>query len=114
MASLSISFPAYNEAENVGAAIQAAVRVASQIADDFEVIVVDDGSADGTSDVVREHAARDPRVRLIQHEVNQGYGAAVYDGLVAGSKEWAFFTDSDLQFVKTSWSACGRSGRRQT
>jgi glycosyltransferase involved in cell wall biosynthesis len=99
MASLSISFPAYNEAENVGAAIEAAVRVASQIADDFEVIVVDDGSADGTSDVVREYAERDPRVRLIQHEVNQGYGAAVYDGLVAGSKEWAFFTDSDLQFV---------------
>jgi glycosyltransferase involved in cell wall biosynthesis len=99
MTSLSISFPAYNEADNIGVAIEDAVRVAGEITDDFEVIVVDDGSADRTGDVVLEVAARHPQVRLVQHEVNQGYGAAVFDGLVAGTKEWAFFTDSDLQFV---------------
>jgi glycosyltransferase involved in cell wall biosynthesis len=99
MSSLSISFPAYNEAANIGAAIEDAVRVASGLTDDWEVIVVDDGSADQTADVVHEYAARYPQVRLIEHAVNQGYGAAVYDGLVAGSKDWAFFTDSDLQFV---------------
>ncbi|MFN2153663.1 MAG: glycosyltransferase family 2 protein [Anaerolineae bacterium] len=99
MSSLSISFPAYNEAANIGAAIEDAVRVASGLTDDWEVIVVDDGSADQTADAVQEYAARYPQVRLIEHAVNQGYGAAVYDGLVAGSKDWAFFTDSDLQFV---------------
>jgi glycosyltransferase involved in cell wall biosynthesis len=99
MSSLSISFPAYNEAENIGVAIEDAVRVASRLTDDFEVIVVDDGSADRTAEVVRAFSTRYPQVRLIEHEVNQGYGAAVYDGLVAGVKDWAFFTDSDLQFV---------------
>jgi glycosyltransferase involved in cell wall biosynthesis len=99
MSSLSISFPAYNEADNIGQAIEDAVRVASGLTDDFEVIVVDDGSADRTAQVVRAYTERYPQVRLIVHEVNQGYGAAVYDGLVAGVKDWAFFTDSDLQFV---------------
>jgi glycosyltransferase involved in cell wall biosynthesis len=99
MSSLSISFPAYNEAHNIGAAIEDAIRVASRLTDDFEVIVVDDGSADQTADMVRSYSTRYPQVRLIEHEVNQGYGAAVYDGLVAGVKDWAFFTDSDLQFV---------------
>ncbi len=99
MSSLSISFPAYNEEANVGRAIEDALRVASRLTDDLEVIVVDDGSADRTAEVVREYAERYPQVRLVKHEVNQGYGAAVFDGLMAGSKEWAFFTDSDLQFV---------------
>ena len=99
MSSLSISFPAYNEEANIGRTIQEALRVASRLTDDFEVIIVDDGSADHTVDVVHEYAAQYPQVRLIGHEVNQGYGAAVFDGLVGGTKEWAFFTDSDLQFV---------------
>jgi glycosyltransferase involved in cell wall biosynthesis len=48
---------------------------------------------------VRGYAARYPQVRLVQHPVNQGYGAAVFDGLAAGTRDWAFFTDGDLQFV---------------
>jgi glycosyltransferase involved in cell wall biosynthesis len=99
MPSLSISFPAYNEEANIGKAIEDAVRVASRLTDDFEVVVVDDGSADRTVDVVLEYAGRYPQVRLVDHEVNQGYGAAVFDGLAGGVKEWAFFTDGDLQFV---------------
>ena len=99
MSSLSISFPAYNEEANIGRTIQDALRVASRLTDDFEVIIVDDGSADHTVDAVHEYATQDPQVRLIEHGVNQGYGAAVFDGLVAGTKGWAFFTDSDQQFV---------------
>ena len=99
MPGLSISFPAWNEEANIGKAIEDAVRVASQLTDDFEVVVVDDGSTDHTADVGREYASQHPQVRLIQHKVNQGYGAAVFDGLVGGTKEWAFFTDSDLQLV---------------
>ena len=110
MPSLSISFPAYNEEANIGKAVQDAIRVAARLADDFEVIVVDDGSADRTAEVVRELESQHPQVRLIEHEVNKGYGAAVFDGLVGGTKEWAFFTDGDLQFVldelEKLWALC--------
>lgn len=99
MTSLSLSFPAFNEEANIGRTIQDAVRVASGLTDDFEVIVVNDGSRDRTAEVIREYASRYPQVRLVEHPVNLGYGAAVFDGLVAGAKEWAFFSDGDLQFV---------------
>ena len=59
---------------------------------------MDDGSKDDTGEIVRELSRRDPRVRLVEHPVNQGYGAAVADGVWAATKELIFFTDSDLQF----------------
>lgn len=99
MSSLSISFPAYNEEANIGQAVKDALRVAARLTDDYQVIVVDDGSADRTAEVVRALERQDPHVQLVEHEVNKGYGAAVFDGLVAGTKEWAFFTDGDLQFL---------------
>ena len=71
MPSLSISFPAYNEEANIGTAIEDAMRVAAQLTDDYEVIVVNDGSADNTAGVVREYASRYPQVRLIEHEVKE-------------------------------------------
>jgi glycosyltransferase involved in cell wall biosynthesis len=113
MSSLSISMPAYNEEANIGQAIEDAIGVASRLVEEYEVIAVDDGSADRTADAVRELAERHPQVRLVQHEVNQGYGAAVYDGLVAGTKEWAFFTDGDRQFVldelESLWAVRGEA-----
>lgn len=65
---------------------------------DFEVIVVDDGSKDNTRAIVEAIAQSDPHVRLITHEVNQGYGAALVTGFEAVTKDLAFFTDSDEQF----------------
>lgn len=91
--------PAYNEAENIEGMLEDTVRAAEALSPDFEVVVVDDGSRDGTADAVRRYAASDPRVRLVQHEQNQGYGAAVYSGLTAARKDWVFFTDSDRQFI---------------
>jgi glycosyltransferase involved in cell wall biosynthesis len=67
-------------------------------AERFEVIVVDDGSRDQTFARASAVAARDPRVRVVRHEVNRGYGAAVWTGLTAGTMEYAFFTDGDRQF----------------
>ncbi|MEN6478233.1 MAG: glycosyltransferase family 2 protein [Anaerolineales bacterium] len=98
MTSLTVSMPAYNEAANIAAMIDLVKERTANLVDDLEIIVVDDGSKDGTGDIVREIAARDPRVRLVPHEVNQGYGAAVADGVWAATKELVFFTDSDLQF----------------
>ena len=98
MKSITVAMPAYNEAENIEAMIEDVIRVMNPLADDYEVIVVDDGSSDGTAQVVTSLEQRYPQVRLVQHQVNQGYGAAVFSGLTSASKELVFFTDSDRQF----------------
>jgi len=96
--SLTVSMPAYNEAANIAQMVALVRERVSPLVSDFEIIVVNDGSADETGAIVRRLAAQDARVRLIEHPVNQGYGAAVADGIWAASKELVFFTDSDLQF----------------
>ena len=101
MPGISVVLPAYNEEENVGPAVMEAIEIAGSIADDYEVIVVDDGSRDSTAEKVRQLAERYPQVRLVQHEVNQGYGAALYSGFTSARKELVFFTDSDRQFDLT-------------
>jgi dolichol-phosphate mannosyltransferase len=63
--------PAYNEEDNVGPMIEAMIATVASLTDDYEVIVVDDGSRDGTAQKVREAAQRYPQVRLVQHRVNQ-------------------------------------------
>ena len=98
MKSITVAMPAYNEAENIEAMVEDVIQMMDPLADDYEVIVVDDGSHDGTAQVVKSLEQRYPQVRLVQHEVNQGYGAAVFSGLTNASKELVFFTDSDRQF----------------
>ncbi len=97
---LTIFLPAYNEAENIGTTVKKAVEVAQQITENhnFEVIVINDGSTDDTADVVRTLTQRFPKVRLINHPQNMGYGAALMTGFKNATKEWVFFTDGDGQF----------------
>lgn len=96
--SLSVVMPAHNEEVAIAATVRGVVDALSRWAEDFEVIVVNDGSKDDTRAIVEEIAAQDSRVRLINHEVNQGYGAALVSGFEAITKELAFFMDSDGQF----------------
>ncbi len=98
MKSLSIVMPAYNEEQNVEPMIENVIKTFSPLVDDLEVIVVNDGSRDRTGEKITSVAARDPRVRMVSHEKNRGYGAALYSGFVAAKKEWVFMTDSDRQF----------------
>ncbi|HYC22115.1 MAG TPA: glycosyltransferase family 2 protein [Candidatus Bathyarchaeia archaeon] len=98
LSSLSASFPAHNEEQNVVPMISDLLAALPEVADRFEVIVVDDGSGDATYERAAEIAARDARVRVVRHEVNRGYGAAVWSGLQAGAMDYAFFTDGDRQF----------------
>ena len=95
---LSIFFPAFNEQENVAYMIERAAEVAEDLVDRWEIIVVDDGSVDRTADIVRETARRDPRVRVISHDGNRGFGQALRTGIAASRYDWVFYTDCDGQF----------------
>jgi glycosyltransferase involved in cell wall biosynthesis len=96
--SISIILPAYNEEKNISRAIEASDKVLSSLTDDYEIIVVDDGSTDRTRDVVRALSSGRDNLRCLSHESNRGYGAALKTGLKNAGKDLLFFTDSDLQF----------------
>jgi glycosyltransferase involved in cell wall biosynthesis len=98
---LSVILPCYDEAENVERAIDEATAAGELVADAHEVLVVDDGSTDTTRELAQARAAVDPRVRVLCHDDNRGYGAAVRTGLAAARLEWVFLTDADLQFDLT-------------
>ena len=90
---LSIILPAFNEEENIGKSIKAALDLPLNC----EIIVVNDGSMDKTAQIVEQFLFDQP-VRLIEHKVNKGYGAALRSGFEAAKGDYIFFTDSDLQF----------------
>ena len=96
--SLTVFFPAYNEEDIIEKTVSGAVAACAPLADDLEVIVVDDGSADRTAAIVENLSAADPRVRLVRHERNRGYGAALRTGFASARKELVFFSDADGQF----------------
>lgn len=96
--SLSAFFPAYNEERNVPVMVERLTAVLPTVADDYEIIIVDDGSADATGAVADRLAAADPHVRVVHHPVNRGYGGALQSGFAASRKAYVFFTDGDGQF----------------
>ena len=98
LTSLSVFFPAHNEAGNIERVVRSTLEVCSSLTDRLEVIVVDDGSTDDTPTVVKGLAESDPRVRLVRHEVNRGYGSAVKTGLKSARGDFIFYTDGDGQF----------------
>ena len=96
--SLSIFFPCYNEEGNVERVIRAALEVAPRVADQYEVIAVNDGSKDRTGEIAERLAAEIPQVRVVHNNPNLGYGGAVVRGLKEARMQWIFFTDGDGQF----------------
>jgi glycosyltransferase involved in cell wall biosynthesis len=95
---LSFFFPAHNEAENIEAFIAEALEVLPMLADEFEIIAVDDGSRDNTPALADALAAAHPQVRAVHHEVNKGYGAALRSGFRAARYDLVCFLDGDRQF----------------
>jgi len=95
---LSLVFPVFDEEENIGRLLDEALELAPQLASEFEIVVVDDGSRDGSAAVVDRVRERDPRIRLLRHAANRGYGAALRAGLREARGELVFFSDADLQF----------------
>jgi glycosyltransferase involved in cell wall biosynthesis len=95
---LSIFFPAYNDAGTIASLALVAHMAARQITDDYEVIVVDDGSPDHTGELLDEMTRHFPWLRVVHHERNRGYGGALRTGFATASKELVFYTDGDAQY----------------
>lgn len=95
---LSVFFPAYNDAGTIASLVIQAVQVAGRLTPDFEVIVVNDGSADATREIVDELARTYPQVRAIHHPRNRGYGGALRTGFAAATKDLIAYTDGDGQY----------------
>jgi glycosyltransferase involved in cell wall biosynthesis len=96
--SLSLVLPAYNEEANIAVVVQNALAALPRFTDDFEIIVVDDGSRDRTAAIVTDLANDDVRVRLHRHGRNRGYGAALATGFRATRGDFVMFMDADRQF----------------
>lgn len=96
--SLSVFFPAYNDAGSIGGLVERANDVARALADDVEIIVVNDGSRDETAGVLQELQTRLPTLRVVTHASNRGYGGALRSGFAAARKDWVFYTDGDGQY----------------
>jgi glycosyltransferase involved in cell wall biosynthesis len=96
--SLSVIFPAYNEAENIHTTITSALNALPSLVSDFEIIVVNDGSKDETGAIAEALASSTPAVRVFHHPVNRGCGAALATGFGTATKEFCFYMDSDGQF----------------
>jgi glycosyltransferase involved in cell wall biosynthesis len=98
VSSVTAFFPCYNDAPVIGSLIEAVHEVLRESVDDFEVVVVDDGSEDDSVAVLHEVAARLPNVRVVVHPRNRGYGGALRSGFAAATRDWVFYTDGDGQY----------------
>jgi glycosyltransferase involved in cell wall biosynthesis len=99
LTSLSVFFPAYNDAPSIARLVEKTFEILSGRIDDFEVIVVDDGSRDNTAEALAGLQQRHgERFRVVTHARNRGYGLALRSGFAAASKEFVFYTDGDGQY----------------
>lgn len=96
--SLSLFFPTYNEEGNIEKVVLNAKKTLLKTAKNWEIIVVNDGSKDDTMKIVSDLSKEEPRIRLINHRTNRGYGGSLQSGFYNSKYDWITFTDSDGQF----------------
>jgi glycosyltransferase involved in cell wall biosynthesis len=99
--SISVFFPAYNDWATIASQVILISRVLRELVDDWEVIVVNDGSADHTPEILEELKKICENVRVVTHPTNRGYGGALRSGFEAATKDWIFYTDGDGQYDVT-------------
>jgi len=96
--SVSAMFPCYNDATTIGGLVDDVHAALVPLVAECEVIVVNDGSSDGSREVLDTLASERPWLRVIHHERNRGYGGALLSGFAAAQHEWVFYTDGDAQY----------------
>src|SRR5690242_17676816 len=95
---LSLVIPAFNEEAGIAQAVGEADDALRRLGRSYEILVIDDGSRDATAETARAACADRPNVRLLRHDANRGYGAALRTGFTAARGERIAFTDADCQF----------------
>jgi glycosyltransferase involved in cell wall biosynthesis len=95
---ISVFFPAFNDAVSIGALVEVALEILPTLTNDYEVIVVNDGSTDATATVLDRLTHSHPHLRVVHHERNLGYGAALQAGFRNAKKDLIFYTDGDGQY----------------
>lgn len=95
--SLSFIMAGYNEEKNVIPAVTAVAEALSEGFEDYEIILIDDGSKDCTLQLMHQCAEKDPHIRVLENGINLNYGAGVLRGLKAAKKEWAVYDAFDLE-----------------
>ena len=96
--SISVFFPMFNEEDNIRGAVASAREVLEQIADDYEILIIDDASTDTTPEIAESLAAADPHIRVIRHDRNLGLGGALKTGFAAAGKDLVLYSDADYPF----------------
>lgn len=96
--SVSVVFPCYNDAHTIGGLIDDAHEVLAPLVAEVEVVVVNDGSSDGSGPLLDGLAAERPWLRVVHHATNGGYGSALISGFSAARNDWIFYTDGDAQY----------------
>jgi glycosyltransferase involved in cell wall biosynthesis len=99
LTSVSLVIPAYNDETTVGRLIDDATVLLNEVCRDYEIIVINDGSKDSTLQVLREIVARNNHVRLINHEVNRGFGHTIKELYLSGRKDLIFSLPGDYQYA---------------
>ena len=98
LSSLTVLFPSLNEARTLGYLVAQADNVTRRFTGDYEILVIDDGSTDGTALLLTRLKSGIPSLHWIPHPHPRGPGGAIRSGLAAASKEWIFTVDADGQF----------------
>lgn len=98
LSGISVFLPAHNEEDSIQRVVDGFRAELPKLTDDYEIIVVNDGSSDQTGQIAERMALKDKRVRVVHHPLNQGYGAAVISGINAASKAYVLLSDGDGQF----------------
>lgn len=101
---ISIILPAFNEEKNIKSAVEDIDNFIKILTQNYEIIVVNDGSADGTKFILEQIARENNKIKIINFDSNKGYGCALKTGFNAAKFEYLFFTDSDRQFdISNIW-----------